>query len=103
MAKGYVILTEAIHDDEAMGAYGAASMQPMIDHGGRPIVVDGDVEVVEGTWHGTRTVVVEFPSVEAAREWYRSDAYQSVIPMRQAAAACNVVIVAGFDMGAARA
>ncbi len=31
-------------------------------------------------------VVVRFPSVEAIDEWYRSDAYQPLIPLREAAA-----------------
>jgi uncharacterized protein (DUF1330 family) len=97
MAKGYVILTEAIHDEAGMDAYGAASTRPLLEHGGRPLVVDTGVEVLEGRWPGTRTVIVEFESVAKAREWYRSASYQEALPLRQAAADCNVVIVAGFE------
>ena len=53
-------------------------------------------EVLEGQWHGTQTVVLEFESVEAAREWYNSDAYQEAAKLRQAAADCNGVIVSGL-------
>jgi uncharacterized protein (DUF1330 family) len=38
---------------------------------------------------------MEFESVEAARAWYQSDAYQKVIPMRRAAADTDAVIVSG--------
>jgi len=100
MPKGYVILTEAIHDAAGMEAYGKASTAPVIEYGGRPLVVDQNVEVLEGEWHGTRTVLVEFASVEDARAWYESDGYQAARPLRQAAADCNVAILSGFELPA---
>ena len=47
-------------------------------------------------WHGTQTVLLEFESEEAAREWYYSDAYQEAVKLRQAAADCNGVILHGL-------
>lgn len=96
MPKGYVILTEAIHDPEGMKAYGEASAASVAEHKVTPLAVDGNVEVLEGEWHGDRTVLLEFESVEAARAWYSSAAYQAAKPLRQAAAECNAVIVSGF-------
>jgi uncharacterized protein (DUF1330 family) len=98
MAKGYVILTEDIHDPAGMDAYGRASTAPVVEFRGRPLVVDEHVEVLEGEWPGTRTVIVEFESVEQARAWYASESYQAALPLRQAAANCNVVIASGFAM-----
>ncbi len=98
MPKGYVILTEDIHDRALMDAYGAASTAPLIEFGGRVLVVDENVDLLEGTWHGTRTVIVEFESVERAREWYDSASYRAALPLRRAAAECNVVIAAGFEL-----
>ena len=43
-----------------------------------------------------RPSLLEFESVEAAREWYYSDAYQEAAKLRQAAADCNGVIVSGL-------
>ncbi|HEY5886615.1 MAG TPA: DUF1330 domain-containing protein [Acidimicrobiales bacterium] len=99
MPKGYVILTEDIHDPAGMAAYGEASAAALVDHGGRVLVVDENVEVLEGEWHGTRTVIVEYSSVEQARQWYQSNGYQAVLPLRQAASKCNVVIATGFTLG----
>jgi uncharacterized protein (DUF1330 family) len=96
MPKGYVILTEAIHDPEGMGRYAETSRASLIEYGGTPLVVDDNVEVLEGEWQGTRTVIVEFESVEKTREWYESATYAKARPLRQAAADCNVVIVSGF-------
>jgi uncharacterized protein (DUF1330 family) len=98
MAKGYVILTEEIRDQAGMDAYGEASTPSLIEHSGRVLVVDSDVTVLEGEWHGTRTVIVEYESVEKAREWYESSSYQVARPLRQAAAECNVIIASGFSM-----
>ncbi len=96
MPKGYLILTEDIHDPAGMAAYGSRSGAPLGEFGGRVLVVDGSVEVLEGEWHGNRTVVVEFESVERARAWYESPGYQAALPLRQAAADCHVIIASGF-------
>ena len=60
------------------------------------LAVDTEPEVLEGDWHGDQTVLLEFESVDAAREWYDSDAYQEAAKLRQAAADCNGVILSGF-------
>ena len=49
--------------------------------------------------HGTRTVIVEYSSVEQAREWYESDGYRTALPLRRAASSGNVVIATGFVLG----
>ncbi|MEV5357335.1 DUF1330 domain-containing protein [Streptomyces sp. NPDC052693] len=97
MPKGYVIMTEAIRDEAGMAAYGKASAASMVEAGARVRAVDPHPQVLEGEWHGDRTVVVEFPSVEAARAWYESAGYQEAMPLRRAAADTNAVIVVGFE------
>ena len=94
MPKGYVILTEAIKDPEGMKAYGQAAGAAM--GGVNILAVDAAPNVVEGTWHGNQTVLLEFESVDAARAWYESEAYQKAVKLRQAAADCNVVILSGI-------
>jgi len=96
MPKGYVIITEAIHDREGMDAYGAASYPSLVEHGAKVLVADEQVELLEGRWHGNRTVVVECESVEAARQWYKSASYQEALPLRLAASDCNAIIASGF-------
>jgi uncharacterized protein (DUF1330 family) len=64
MPKGYVILTESIKDPEGMKAYGRAAGAAM--GGVNILAVDTKATVIEGTWHGDQTVVLEFESVDAA-------------------------------------
>jgi uncharacterized protein (DUF1330 family) len=94
MPKGYIILTEDIKDPAGMAEYGKLASQAMA--GATLLSFDQKSEVLEGSWHGSQTVVLEFESVEAAREWYHSDAYQAAAKLRQAAADCNGVIVSGI-------
>lgn len=94
MPKGYVILTEDIKDPAGMAEYGKVASQAMA--GSTLLSFDQKPEVLEGKWHGSQTVVLEFESVEAAREWYHSEAYQTAAKLRQAAADCNGVIVSGL-------
>jgi uncharacterized protein (DUF1330 family) len=98
MPKGYVIFTEAIRDPDGMNEYGRASGPTVAEHGAKVLAVDERVEVLEGEWHGERTVVLEFESVDAARQWYECEAYQAAIPLRQAAADSNAVLIRGFEI-----
>ena len=94
MAKGYVIITEDIKDEVGMGEYAKLAMQTMAT---ATVLSFGPVvENLEGEWHGTQTVLLEFESVEAAKEWYYSDEYQAALKLRQAAADCNGAILTGF-------
>jgi uncharacterized protein (DUF1330 family) len=97
MPKGYVILTEVVHDPEGMRAYSRAAGAAMAGGDVSVLAVDRDPEVLEGEWPATQTVVLEFESVEAARGWYRSDAYQAAAALRHAAADTDAVILAGFE------
>jgi uncharacterized protein (DUF1330 family) len=94
MPKGYIILTEAIKDPEGMKAYAQAAGAAM--GGVNILAVDTAPQVLEGDWHGDQTVVLEFESVDDARKWYESEAYQKAAKLRQAAADCNAVILSGF-------
>lgn len=92
--KGYVIITEDVKDPAGMAEYGKLARSAMA--GATIVAVDQNPEVIEGSWHGTQTVVLKFESVDAARDWYHSDAYQAAAKVRQGAADCNGVILAGF-------
>ncbi|MEV0297895.1 DUF1330 domain-containing protein [Nocardia sp. NPDC050710] len=48
---------------------------------GRFVIHGPPVEVVEGDWPGSM-VLIEFPTITAAREWYHSPAYQEILHLR---------------------
>jgi uncharacterized protein (DUF1330 family) len=94
MPKGYILITEDVRDPAGMAEYAKLAGKAMA--GSTLLSFDQKPEVLEGDWHGSQTVLLEFDSVEAAREWYNSDAYQEAAKLRQAAANCNGVILSGL-------
>ena len=97
MPKGYVIMTEVIHDAEGMAAHGAVTYDSLVEHGAKMLVVDANYEVREGTWdESSRIAIMEFESPAIARHWYESEASQQAHDLRAAAADCNVIIASGF-------
>ena len=98
MPKGYVIYTGTIRDQARFDAYVENTVPTITQSGGRPIVVQDDPDVLDGEAPGSRIVVLEFDSVEAARAWYESPEYQAVVGERLASAEGGAVIVSGFEM-----
>ena len=41
------------------------------------------IEGLEGDWRPGRIVLLEFPTYERAKEWYESEEYQQLIPLRR--------------------
>jgi uncharacterized protein (DUF1330 family) len=95
--KAFVVVQIAINDWDGYRRYEAAGHQEIFDRfSGKVVGIDEDVEIVEGSWPFTRTVIIEFPSKEIARTWYESDEYQAVVGLRQDSATSNLVIVSGY-------
>ena len=84
MPKGYIIITEDVKDPAAFAEYGKLAAKAT--EGSTLLSFDPNPEVLEGDWHGPQTVVLEFESEDAAKEWYYGDAYQEAAKLRQAAA-----------------
>jgi uncharacterized protein (DUF1330 family) len=83
----YVISEVKFLDDALVERYRALAQASIAQFGGRYIVRGGPVDLVEGERDPERRiVVVEFPSMERAREWYRSPAYAEALQVRNAGA-----------------
>src|ERR1700759_4192999 len=98
MNRAYIIFALDIRDASLMRDYVKAAREA-IPPGVRVLAVNAP-EVLEGTWYGQQTVIMEFASVEAAHRWYRSPSYQAAVELRQAAARAKVAIVEGIDVNA---
>ncbi len=92
----YFIVDVDVKDPEAYEGYKKAAADSIAQYGGRYLVRVGKHEVLEGTWHPTRLVVLEFPSVDAARRWYSSPEYSKVKPIRLKHAVGSLVLVEGL-------
>ena len=92
---GYVIADVDVTDPVAYEEYRKLSPATIAKYGGRFLVRGGAAEVVEGTWTPNRLVVLEFDSVERAREWYQSEEYGAAMKIRRRAAVTSVLLVEG--------
>ena len=99
----YVITYLEVTDPDAFQVYRKAAGPTFAPYGGKPIVVDGQFEVLEGMTQPRSIVVVEFESMEQARRWYASPEYARTIPMHQRAANASLILVEGCPRGEARA
>lgn len=91
----YVIGDIEVTDPAAYEDYRRQVLATVTKYGGRFIARGGTVEPLEGGWAPKRCVVVEFPSMERAREWYRSAEYAPLIALRQKASRGKLILVDG--------
>jgi len=94
--KGYWIGHVDITDPEGYKAYVAANAVAFGKYGGRFLVRGGIREVVEGKVRG-RTVVLEFPSYQAALDCYRSPEYQAAKALRAGKGELDLFVIEGYD------
>lgn len=98
-APVYMIAQIEIADHEKyFNEYGRAVFPIVMGTGAKVLVATPTVHKLEGEWKGNWTVVIEFPSGEAAMEdWYNSEAYKTVRQMRLATTTLNNLVIApGF-------
>jgi uncharacterized protein (DUF1330 family) len=94
--KGYWIVRADVTDAEGYKAYVAADMAAIGKHGGRFLVRGGGFELMEGASR-SRSVVIEFPSYEAALACYRSPEYQAAALLRKGKAEFDLIVIDGYD------
>lgn len=92
----YVIAHIDVKDPVRYEDYKKMSPISIGKFGGRFIARGGKVESLEGTWQPKRLVIVEFPSVEVARQWWASEDYADAKALRQATSTGDMVIVEGL-------
>jgi len=93
--SAYVIVDIDIHDEPGLAEYRRLVPATVEKYGGRFAVRGGKFETREGNWQPKRIVLLEFPSMDAARRWYDSPEYKLLLAMRLKASKSNLVIVEG--------
>lgn len=91
----YVLVEISIHDPVEYEAYKKLTPAAVAAYDGRFIVRGGQTETLEGDWKPERIVVVEFPTVERAKEWWNSELYSNAKVIRQRAAKTKMIVVQG--------
>ena len=90
----YIVAQINIHDTDRYSKYGAEFGPIFVRHQGEGVAFSGvKPMVLEGEWDYNRTVVVRFPSEEAALAWYNDPDYQRIAKHRWAASDANIILI----------
>ena len=92
----YVIANIDVTDPVGFERYRAAVPPVIAAHGGRYLVRGGELHALEGALPLKRLVILEFPSLEAARRFYASPEYQPLLALRLASTRSELVMVEGY-------
>jgi uncharacterized protein (DUF1330 family) len=93
--KGYIIARIDVTDPELYRRYTDVTPTAAAAFGGRFLVRGGRCEQLEGEGRA-RQVVIEFPSYAAAKAFYDSEAYRSVLQFALAGSIRELVVVEGI-------
>jgi len=90
----YVVVEVEVLDAAAFERYKELAPPSIAAHGGRYLARGGRTDTLEGD-PPKRLVILEFPSLERARQWWASPEYAPAKALREKAARIRMVAVEG--------
>ena len=88
----YIVAHIEVVDSTAYGVYAAAVIEQLSSVGGR-VLAAGPAGSLEGPAMTNHNVVLEFSDEASARNWFESDAYRGIVPLRLAASASSQIAI----------
>ncbi len=95
MTAYLISICRGVSDRNRLEDYWAHAAPTFEGFDATPLVTYAPFEVLEGDATAKGVVLVQFPSMEVARRWYFSDAYQHVQQRRRGAAEFELILVDG--------
>ncbi len=95
MTAYLVFIKEREHDAGKMTEYAGLAGPSLAGHAGKPLAYYGGIETLEGA-ETQGCVILEFPTMEEARAWYHSPAYQTARAVRFQGADYRVFLTEGL-------
>ncbi len=92
----YLIADIEVRDPAGYEEYKRLASEAVRAHGGRYLVRGGAVELLEGDWNPRRLAILEFPSLERAKEFWSSEAYRKALKIRHRTADARMILVEGI-------
>lgn len=87
----YVIGHITVKDDAKWAEYRGHVPGTLAPWGAELVLRGKRADVLSGQHDHTDTVVIRFPDPESILEWYNSDAYQKLVPLRRQAADMDLI------------
>jgi uncharacterized protein (DUF1330 family) len=92
----YMLVDLTVNDPEGFATYREMVPPTIAAYGGRYLARGGTITPMEGDWDPKRITVLEFPSVERAKEWWDSPEYAEAKALRMRTAETRMIIVEGL-------
>jgi len=96
LVPAYIIARVDVTDWDRYREYTKATPAAIAHFGGRFIVRGGEMLTLEGPEEMRRLVVIEFPSLERAKEFYYSEEYSQVKKLREGVATGQFIVIDGY-------
>ena len=93
----FIVVQGSIRHNDKFEQYAAASRETIAEHEGR-VIARGAAEEIHGHVAHPWGAIIEFPNHEAALAWYRSKAYQALLPLREEASESSFTMYDGFEV-----
>ena len=90
--SAYVVIEIEVKNPEGYEEYKLLAPQAIAAYGGKYIARGGKAENLEGSWQPNRIVILEFESVEKAKQWLDSEEYQEAKALRHKYASSNAIV-----------
>jgi uncharacterized protein (DUF1330 family) len=91
----YIIVRVQVTDWERYREYMKATPAAIQRFGGRFVVRGGEMVTLEGPQETGRVVIIEFPSLDQAKAFYRSEEYSRAKRLREGAATGQFLAIEG--------
>ncbi len=93
--SAYIVVQVEVTEPAGYDEYKKMVPVSLAAYGGKFVVRGGACETLEGSWQPKRLVVLEFPSVAKAKQWWASDEYHDAKALRQRTAKTEMIVVEG--------
>lgn len=97
MSAFFIFHNKRVRDPAKLALYKDAVAPVVAAYGGRYRVLGDEPTVVEGDWRPSFLVMIEFPSLERATAWYRSEDYKDLKAQRLSAVDSDGILMIGLD------
>jgi uncharacterized protein (DUF1330 family) len=95
MSAYFVMIREKTTDAAALAEYGPKAALAAQGHPLKPLAIYGTLDQLEGdAIEGA--VIIEFPDMAAARDWYNSRSYQAAVKHRHAGSKSKTFFIEGI-------
>jgi uncharacterized protein (DUF1330 family) len=91
----YVIIDMNITEPLRYEEYKTLAGPTLELYGGKYLAHGGMTEILEGSWAPGHLVILQFDSVEQAKDWLNSTEYHEPRRLRHEAAVSNMVVIEG--------